>query len=131
MAPRDRSQRIARPGLAERDLFNPQFGDRLAMAVPRANSLLRLVAKRHDLGSERLAYDARADRRTIHERRADEEILAVVGEEHAIEDDFRVSRAGNAIEAENLAFLYFEVSAVCFDDRVHVKPFDNRIPSEF
>lgn len=108
-----------RLGLRERDLLNPEFGDGLAVAVPGPHSLLRLIAEGHDFGGEALADDARANGGVLHERAADHEVFAVVREHDAVEDHFRSGIAGDAIEAENLAFLNLEMTAIGFDDGVH------------
>src|SRR5450755_347111 len=107
MAPRDRAKRTRSADLGERDFFNPEFGDRLAMTVTGADALLRLVAEGHDLGGQALAHDAGADGGVLDERRSDDQFVAVVCQQDAVEDDFGIGVASDAIEAKSLAFLYF------------------------
>src|SRR5690349_18409198 len=76
--------------LREGDLVNPEFGDRLTVAVATAHALLRLVAEGDDLRTARLTDDRRAHGRVADGRAADDELVAIVREQDAIEDDLRV-----------------------------------------
>src|SRR5215472_15876699 len=64
--------------LREGDLVDPEFCDRLPVAMATAYSLLRLVAEGDDFRAARLADDRRADGRLADGRAADDENLAIV-----------------------------------------------------
>src|SRR5579863_5398694 len=119
MRPAARRATTEMPGLGKGDLLNPQFGDRLAMTVTPPDALFRLVAERDDLRSFALAHDGRADARLADGRPTDDQFLAVVREQHAVEDDGRVDVAVDVIEAQDVAFADFELAAMSFDDGVH------------
>src|SRR5215472_14025185 len=105
--------------LREGDLVDPEFGDRLPVAMAAADSLLRLVAEGDDLRALGLTDDRRTHRCLVDGRAADDEILAIVREQDAVEDDFRIDVAGDAVEPDDLAFSHLELAAVEFDDGVH------------
>src|ERR1700737_2755826 len=106
-------------GFLERDLFNPQLGDRLTVTVLFANALLGLVTEGQDLGVLGLAQDAGRYFCLAHQRRTDDELLAVVSEHDAVEDDLRIGFAGKRVKAKNVAFLYLILLSVGLDNGVY------------
>jgi len=110
---------MSSPFLRERDFLNAQFGHRLSVSVASSHALLWFIAKRYDFRTLALPHDARGDLGGGEKRRADEKIGACVGEKHAIENNFVIRVAFDAVEAYNIAFFNLELPTVGFDDGEH------------
>src|ERR1700736_534359 len=103
--------RLSEGVLRERDLVDPDFREPLAVAVQLAHALLRLVPEDEDLLVLGLAQHRAGDRGAAHDGGPDRDVVAVGGQDDAIEGHRGADFGFDEIGADDIAFRHTELLA--------------------